>query len=322
MGAAATATRRRRQRVSPGRWGYERTPITPRERLRVAEHPPAREPFSARRTLRRAGAASATLADRGAASTAAAGRRAGGELMEPTQEAGVGVGALLVTVGASILGLALLENLLGGRGPAAFGQLLGMVGGGIEKLVDPTDPIIRQGQPPPPPASSTSTTTRSSSSAPAASPVPGAIPGAGGRLTYPAMTRGGADPWPYLQFTANADWQHVDLWLLDRLNDVGRRLGKVITVFSGYRSPSYSASVGGYANDPHTRGVAVDAWIGSTPIGSYGNAFAVLKSEGLESGAQPNFYNGQPDPTHVQFPGSGVNKLIHAATTWATRGRG
>lgn len=116
----------------------------------------------------------------------------------------------------------------------------------------------------------------------------------------------------HLRAAPQADVTHVSPVILQGLEHVAEKLGVTITVFSGYRSPDYSASVGGYANDPHSRGVAVDAQIGDTPIGNYPGAFKALQAAGLESGAQPGFYRGKTDPTHVQFPGSGINKSINA----------
>lgn len=126
--------------------------------------------------------------------------------------------------------------------------------------------------------------------------------------------------YPNLRAGSGVDWQHVDTGLLSKLNDAGGQLHQTITIFSGYRSPSYSASVGGYANDPHTRGVAVDASIGGTYIGNFPGAAAVLEGLGLEPGVTSDFYNGKPDPMHVQIKGSGINKSIHALATYAKGG--
>jgi hypothetical protein len=113
---------------------------------------------------------------------------------------------------------------------------------------------------------------------------------------------GGPDPWPYLNFAGHVDWQHVDQRLWDKLNAVGQKLGKKIDVFSGYRSDDYAAAgKGGFPGDPHTRGIAADANIGGVPLGSYPGALALLTAAGLRSGNQPNFYQGKPDPSHVDL---------------------
>lgn len=137
-----------------------------------------------------------------------------------------------------------------------------------------------------------------------------------GSWAYPQMVTGVPNQgYSNLNFAGHTDYVHVDTTLLQKLNQLGRLLGVKIQVISGYRAPGYSASVGGYANDPHARGVAVDAYINGVPIGSYKGAVATLKQLGLESGAQPGFYRGKSDPEHVQVPGSGVNKRIHARHT-------
>lgn len=128
---------------------------------------------------------------------------------------------------------------------------------------------------------------------------------------HPTMkqTTGNIPGYRYLR-TSHADATHLSVRILAGLEQVGERLGRVLTIISGYRDPAYSASVGGYSNDPHSRGVGADVYVGSTPIGSYPGAFRIIESVGLESGAQPGFYRGASDPEHVQIPGSGVNKSV------------
>ena len=43
-----------------------------------------------------------------------------------------------------------------------------------------------------------------------------------------------------------------------RLDALGRSLGLHLIGISGYRSPEHSVEVGGFADDPHTRGEASD----------------------------------------------------------------
>ena len=43
-----------------------------------------------------------------------------------------------------------------------------------------------------------------------------------------------------------------------RLDQLGQALGVAIYGISGYRTPAHSVAVGGFANDPHTRGEAED----------------------------------------------------------------
>lgn len=97
------------------------------------------------------------------------------------------------------------------------------------------------------------------------------------------------------------DVSQVSPVLLAALERVGERLGVTIDVFSGYRTSAYSQQVGGFAGDPHSRGVAVDASIAGRPIGSYPGAVGILHSLGLRSGATDFTYQGQPDPSHVDL---------------------
>src|SRR4051812_40460674 len=74
-----------------------------------------------------------------------------------------------------------------------------------------------------------------------------------------------------------------------------------IRVTSGYRSPAHNAAVGGVSHSNHTTGNAMDGYalIGGrwVPLG------VALKNVagryGLRSGDVPGFYNGGPDPVHV-----------------------
>jgi hypothetical protein len=121
--------------------------------------------------------------------------------------------------------------------------------------------------------------------------------------------------YPFLNTIGVASINGVNPFLLIQLNKLGQQLGKPIDVFSGYRSPGYSERVGGYRNDPHARGEAVDAQINGTPIGLV-VPLATLAGLGLEGGNTPNFYpaGGGADPEHVQIPGSGVNKSMRSPT--------
>lgn len=103
----------------------------------------------------------------------------------------------------------------------------------------------------------------------------------------------------------DVDVRDVDPKLLKDLEEVGEQLGEKLTIVSGYRTDSYSIQVGGFAGDPHTRGIAADVYVGSRPIGSVPDALQDAEAVGLVSGAQPGFYNGKPDPEHVQLPGTG-----------------
>ena len=51
--------------------------------------------------------------------------------------------------------------------------------------------------------------------------------------------------------------------LTARLNALGKALGVTIYGISGYRTPAHSVAVGGFANDPHTKGEAEDIGVNS-----------------------------------------------------------
>jgi hypothetical protein len=268
----------------------------------VPGRPPAFDPAGA---LRAAGLA----ADRAASAVGNAGLRGAQAVAGEAASPFAGTGAMLVTVLGSLLGLILLELFLGPRAPLLVQRILGAVSGGIRRLVSPADPLIAKTPPGPNPTATPAATAGKGGSATGLSGKPAAA--------YPAMAPAGGNPavpgYPHLRAAAQADVRHVDVRILAALDRLASTLGQTVTVFSGYRDPTYSAAHGGYATDPHTRGVAVDAEIGSTPIGDYPGAFALLGKLGLESGAQPDFYRGQRDPAHVQIPGSGVNKSITAS---------
>jgi hypothetical protein len=75
-----------------------------------------------------------------------------------------------------------------------------------------------------------------------------------------------------------------------RLNTLGKALHLHLIGISGYRSPQHSVEVGGFANDPHTRGEASD-----TP-GVEGVPEATLKQFGL---TRP--FPGPAEADHIQL---------------------
>lgn len=118
----------------------------------------------------------------------------------------------------------------------------------------------------------------------------------------PMIFGGRNDLYSNLHFASHVDFQHVNPRLLQAINKVAAKQGVIAEITSGYRSNSYSPRVGGFAGDPHTKGLAVDAYIGGHPIGE------VLGPEtwqklGIVSGAVPGFYKGKPDPEHLQLAG-------------------
>jgi peptidoglycan hydrolase CwlO-like protein len=81
--------------------------------------------------------------------------------------------------------------------------------------------------------------------------------------------------------------------IAEHLNTMGRALHLHLIGISGYRSPSHSVEVGGFANDPHTRGEASD-----TP-GVEGVPEATLNQFGL---TRP--FPGAAEADHIQLAGS------------------
>jgi hypothetical protein len=75
-----------------------------------------------------------------------------------------------------------------------------------------------------------------------------------------------------------------------RLNTMGKALHLHLIGISGYRSPQHSVEVGGFANDPHTRGEASD-----TP-GVEGVSEATLNRFGL---TRP--FAGAAEADHIQL---------------------
>ncbi len=119
------------------------------------------------------------------------------------------------------------------------------------------------------------------------------------------------------------DIQHVSPVLLAGLDKIAAALGQTITIFSGYRSSAYSASVGGFAGDPHTRGYAVDASVNGTPVGLFPGAVALIHQFGFGTGATDFTYNGKTDPSHVDLLGTSRSydyaaKLAQGVSTVAT----
>jgi peptidoglycan hydrolase CwlO-like protein len=80
--------------------------------------------------------------------------------------------------------------------------------------------------------------------------------------------------------------------LAERLNTMGKALHLHLIGISGYRSPQHSVEVGGFANDPHTRGEASD-----TP-GVEGVPEATLNRFGL---TRP--FPGAAEADHIQLAG-------------------
>lgn len=129
------------------------------------------------------------------------------------------------------------------------------------------------------------------------------VPVASGSTSAPATTQGNfagggsvPDAKGGVGFTAapgtDYTYGHTSA-IANRLNELGKALGIKLTGISGYRTPAHSVAVGGFANDPHTRGEASD-----TP-GVEGVSAAVLARFGLE---RP--FPGAKEADHIQLLGS------------------
>lgn len=217
-----------------------RTRIVPKQGGKAVDYVGTTPEFNARKALRRAGM---RAREEGAATT----RTAAGlgssvsrllDRADATPQLGVsryGVGGILIFMGASILGLALLENLLGGRGPAAYERILAALGGGIRKLVDPNDPLIGHGP-----------HGRAANVSPPA--------GVRGPIGVKASGPAGLVPAPA------AVTQRAGILLDRRISDeavaIARYFG--VKISSGYRTRAANAEVGGAFDSDHLRGDAVD----------------------------------------------------------------
>jgi hypothetical protein len=104
---------------------------------------------------------------------------------------------------------------------------------------------------------------------------------------------GGADGYGFFPAAGTSYAQGDEPQIAARLQRMGRALHLHLIGLSGYRSPQHSVEVGGFANDPHTRGEASD-----TP-GLEGVPEATLNRFGL---TRP--FPGAREADHVQLVGS------------------
>lgn len=107
----------------------------------------------------------------------------------------------------------------------------------------------------------------------------------------------------FLEFRPGVDWRHVNPVLLQRLNRLGADKNEIITITSGARTRQNNTGARGShhvpENNPSGIGEAVDAYIGRRPLASVVRE-RVLKRYGLYSGNRPGFYQGRPDPEHIE----------------------
>jgi hypothetical protein len=98
------------------------------------------------------------------------------------------------------------------------------------------------------------------------------------------------------------------------LNALGQALGMTIYGISGYRTPAHSVAVGGYADDPHTRGLAEDIGVNSLLRSSAAQiSEAELARFGLYRPFDPTDESGNTEVNHVQLiPSSGPLTLAQS----------
>jgi hypothetical protein len=105
--------------------------------------------------------------------------------------------------------------------------------------------------------------------------------------------------------------------LTARLNALGKALGVTIYGISGYRTPAHSVAVGGYADDPHTRGEAEDVGVNSLLRSSAAQiSEAELGRFGLYRPFDPSDDSGNTEVNHIQMiPSGGPLSLATASNT-------
>lgn len=91
--------------------------------------------------------------------------------------------------------------------------------------------------------------------------------------------------------------------LVQRLTAMAKALGIELVGISGYRSPAHSVEVGGFANDPHTRGDASDT------EGAQDIPESVLERFGLT-----RLFPGAAEADHIQLLGVALGAIIASAT--------
>jgi Peptidase M15 len=92
--------------------------------------------------------------------------------------------------------------------------------------------------------------------------------------------------------------------IAQRLSELGGKLGVKIYAISAYRTPAHSVAVGGFADDPHTKGLAIDIGVnGLMRASATAITNAQLASVGLW---RPFDMNGEDanEVNHIQLIGT------------------
>ena len=107
--------------------------------------------------------------------------------------------------------------------------------------------------------------------------------------------------------------------LTARLNALAKSLGVTIYGISGYRTPAHSVAVGGYADDPHTKGEAEDIGFNSLSRSSAAQiSEAQLEKFGLYRPFDRSDDTSNTEVNHIQLiPAGGPVPVIVAEATFA-----
>ena len=106
--------------------------------------------------------------------------------------------------------------------------------------------------------------------------------------------------------------------LTAQLDQLGKALGVVIYGISGYRTPAHSVAVGGFANDPHTKGQAEDIGVNSLLRSSAAQITeAQLAQYGLYRPFDPSDNPVNTEVNHIQLiPSGGPLTLAQSNATF------
>jgi hypothetical protein len=107
--------------------------------------------------------------------------------------------------------------------------------------------------------------------------------------------------------------------LTARLNALASAQHVTIYGISGYRTPAHSVAVGGYADDPHTKGQAEDIGVGSLLRSSAAQiSEATLARFGLYRPFDPSDDPSNSEVNHIQvIPSGGPLQVTVADATFA-----
>jgi hypothetical protein len=106
--------------------------------------------------------------------------------------------------------------------------------------------------------------------------------------------------------------------LTAQLDALAKSLGVTIYGISGYRTPAHSVAVGGFANDPHTKGLAEDIGVNSLLRSSAAQiSEAQLARFGLYRPFDPSGDPGNTEVNHIQLiPSGGPPTPAQSAQRW------